>query len=227
MRYLPMSFDTRDKTALIIGGDFTALDRIKRLLESEFKIYVIAKDFIEEIINISTENSDRVFLKQGKLDENFVFFGYDYLIIATHDFELNDALEERAKRSNILYERCDFISSSDLLMNKVISKEGLTVGITTNGVNPTVTDIVYEDIAELLKKYNEEKILILNKIRRELVKRNALNVDEKIRELYDKEKITLDTYLNRLEHDEVRKQEIEEIKKELDAKINDIKETEA
>ena len=212
MRYLPMSFDTQNKTVLVIGGGLMAYDRIKRLLDSEFKIYVISEDFIEEIFKLSDEHSERVLLKKGTIDKNFVFFGYDYLIIATHSFDLNYALEKRAEKSKIPYERCDIISNSTLLMNKTLSKEGLTVGITTNGINPTITEIVYEDILKLLDGYNGEKILILNKIRKELVKRNALNIDKTIRELYDSEKITLNNYLEDLKNDlKDREKEAEEI----------------
>lgn len=212
MRYLPMSFDTQDKTVLVIGGGLMAYDRIKALLDSKFKIYIISEDFIDEIIKLSDTHSERVFLKKGTIDENFVFFNYDYLIIATHSFDLNYALEKRAEKSKIPYERCDIISNSTLLMNKVLSKDDLTIGITTNGVNPTITDIVYEDILKLLDGYNEEKIQILNKIRKELVKRNALNIDKTIRELYNSEKITLNTYLENLKSDlKDREKKAEEI----------------
>ena len=227
MRYLPMSFDTQNKTVLIIGGETVALDRIRRLLESEFKIYVIWKDFIEEIMALSHKYPERLKLKKGVVTKDFVFFGYNYLIIATNDIPLNQALEERALKSNIPYERCDVISLSDLLMNRVISKEGLTIGITTNGVNPTITDIVYEDIYNLLANYNEEKILILNKIRRELIKKNALNIDATIRELYETEKINLDSYLKNLEDEEKDKDNMnkdEERNSEIiNEKINEIK----
>lgn len=229
MRYLPMSFDTKNKTVLVVGGGYIALERIERLLDSEFKIYVIASEFIEEIFKLSDKYSERILLKKSTIDSDFVFFGYDYLIIATHNFDLNHSLEERAKKSSIPYERCDIVSSSTLLMNKVISKEGLTVGITTNGINPTITDIVFEDISKLLATYNEEKILILNKIRRELVKKNALNIDDKIRKLYFEEKIKLDTYLDQLEESykediQTTKKEEEKITEELNEKINEIKE---
>lgn len=223
MRYLPMSFDTKNKTALIIGGDHIALSKIKDLLQSEFKIYVISEQFIDEIIKLSNANSERIFLKQGRIDGSFVFFGYDYLVIATHNFDLNQALEERAKKSNIPYQRCDVLSSSNLLMNKVISKEGLTIGISTNGLNPAISEIVYDDINNLLSDYNEEKILILNEIRRQLIRRNALNIDDTIKDLYYQEKFTINKYLDKLENDEQYNKEVKEIKEELNSKIKDIK----
>lgn len=224
MRYLPMSYDTKNKNVLIVGGGTIALDRLKRLLESEFKIYIIADNFINEIIELSDENSERISIKKGKINKDFVFFGYDYLVIATHDFELNQALEIRAEKSKIPFERCDLVSNSNLLMNKALNKEGLTIGITTNGINPTITDIVYDDICKLLSKYSSEKISILNDIRKELVIRNDQNIDEKIRAIYQSDVDTLKKYLNNLESLEVRTEIVKGLRKELDAQIKEVME---
>lgn len=222
MRYLPMSFDTKDKTVLVIGGESEALDRIKRLLESEFQIYVIANNFIEELIKLAHDNSERISIKKGEIDENFVFFGYDYLIIATHNYNLNSSLEIRAQKSKIPYERCDLVSNSNLLMNKSIEKEGLCIGITTNGLNPTITNIVYEDIEKLLNRYSSEKFSILNSIRKELIKRNDQNIDTKLRNLFNQDINSLNEHLSNLENSEIRTEEVSKLKLELDRQIQEV-----
>lgn len=221
MRYLPVNYDTKNKNVLILGGGLLALSKIKELLNTEFKIYVIADSFVDEIKKLAQTNSDRLFTKEEKLTENFIFFAYDYLLIATNNFELNAAFEKRAQKSKILYERCDITSESTMLLNKVIEKDGLTVGISSSKLNPTITGILYEDISAMLEKYSSEKIKILNKIRTELIRKNSPNTDEIIRELYDKEKLTLDTYLKNLNYKPEQVSENTENKEETANEITD------
>ncbi|SHH55770.1 precorrin-2 dehydrogenase / sirohydrochlorin ferrochelatase [Anaerosphaera aminiphila DSM 21120] len=198
MRYLPVSFDTRNKNVLVLGGGLLSLSKIKVLLKTEFNIYVISDTFVDEIYELEKEYADKLFLKEESLDGNFIFFAYDYVLIATNDFVLNNALEKRAQKSNILYERCDVFSNSTMLMNRILEKGGLAIGITTDKLNPTISDIIYEDIEKLFETYDEEKIKILNRIRAELVRKNSPDIDNIIRELYATEKINLNTYLNNL-----------------------------
>lgn len=200
MRYLPISYNTKDKNLLVLGGGLLALSKIKKMLETEFKIYVIAESFVNEILNLQTQYPERLFLKEMQISNDFVFFAYDFLLIATTNFELNNALENRAIKTKILYERCDVVSSSSALLNEFVSREDIVVGISNEKLNPAIAEIIKDDIIELLSTYNMDKIKILNKIRAELVRKNAPDVDETIKKLFDEEKIKAEDFLNNLQH---------------------------
>lgn len=202
MRYLPINLDTKDKNVLIIGGGLLALSKIKILLNTELKIYCISDSFVDEIKELVNKFPKKLFIKEEVLTEDFIFFGYDMCLIASNNFELNSAFEKRAIKNKMLYERCDILSNSTFTLPKTIEKEGLVVSLDNNKLNPTITEIIYEDIENLLNKYSYEKIKILNKIRSELVRKNSPHTDEIIRELYEKEKLTLDIYLKNLTSDE-------------------------
>ncbi|RVU54804.1 NAD(P)-dependent oxidoreductase [Anaerosphaera multitolerans] len=216
MRYLPVSFDTRNKNVLVLGGGLLSLSRIKILLKTEFKVYVISDTFVDEIYELQKEYTDKLFIKEENLNSDFIFFAYDYVLIATNDFMLNNSLEKRAQKSNILYERCDILSNSTLLMNRILEKGGLAIGITTDKLNPTISDIIYEDIEKLFNTYDAEKIQLLNKIRTELVRKNSPNIDGIMRKLYDTKEINLETYLNNLKsmHSYVEEMPLEKINSE-------------
>lgn len=209
MRYLPISYDTKDKNLLILGGGLLALSKIKQMLNTKFKIYVIAESFVNEISNLQEQHPEQLFLKEMKIDNNFVFFAYDFLLIATTNFELNNAIEERALKTGILYERCDVISSSSVLLNELVSKEDIIIGISNEKLNPTIVEIIKDDLTKLLDTYNMDKIKILNKIRTELVRKNASNVDETIKKLFVEEKIKAEDYLNTLQED-IAKDEVKD-----------------
>lgn len=203
MRYLPVSFNTNNKNVLVLGGGLLALSKIKKLINTDFKIYIISDIFVDEIKDMESKYPEKIFTKEETLSENFIFFNYDYVIIATTDFELNNKFELRAKKTNTLYERCDISSDSSMIMNESIEKNGIVLGIDTNKINPTIANIIYKDLEKFLDKYDENKINILNKIRTELVRKNASNIDDTILKLYKEEKISLNDYLEKIKKDNV------------------------
>lgn len=199
MRYLPINIDTKEKSILIIGGGNVAYRKCKKLLDTEFKIYIIAMAFKDKLLELADKNPDRIFIKQEEINDSFVFFGYDYLIIATNDFEINSAMEKRAQRSKVPYVRCDNRSDSTFIMSRVVTRGDIVVSISCEGNNPTVTEIIGEDISKALEKYDPEKIRVLNDIRTELVRKNTPNIDTIIRDLFFKETISLNKYLEEID----------------------------
>ncbi|MDO5041259.1 MAG: NAD(P)-dependent oxidoreductase [Peptoniphilus sp.] len=223
MRYLPVSYDTKGKNVLVLGGGLLALSKIEQLIKTEFKIYVIADSFVDRIVQLEQEYPDRFFTKEEQLTKNFIFFSYDYLIIATNDFDLNSAFEERAKKSNILYQRCDIFSNSNLLLNNVVSKNSITLGFQDFKLNPTLTNIIKADLEKFLDNYNEEKINILNNIRSELVRKNVPDIDDIIKKLYYEEKITMEMFLKDLKEEKFEKDHSNIIDKDIEEIVNEYK----
>lgn len=216
MRYLPMSYDTRDKNVLVLGGGLLALSRIEKLIDTEFKIYVIASSLVDEIKKLSEKYPEKILVKEMELTEDFKFFSYDYVLIATNDFNLNSAFEQRCKGSNIAFERVDIISDSELLMTEVVEKNNVKIALDTYKLNPSLIDIIKDDIDEFLNKYSKEKFEILDDIRRELVRKNASDIDKIIKDLYFNEKISLTTYLEDLKNDKI-KEESKDLEDFIDA----------
>ncbi|CDZ74804.1 Hypothetical protein ING2D1G_0642 [Peptoniphilus sp. ING2-D1G] len=221
MRYLPVSYDTKGKNALVLGGGLLALSKIEQLIKTEFKIYVIADSFVERIVELEKQYPDRFLTKEEKLTKDFIFFSYDYLIIATNDFDLNSAFEERAKKSKIPYQRCDILSNSNLIIDNIVSKNSITLGFQGFKLNPTLTNIVKDDLEKFLDNYNEEKINILNNIRSELVRKNVPDIDEIIKKLYYEEKITMETFLKDLKEEKFEKDNSNIINKDIEEIVKD------
>lgn len=198
MRYYPVSIDTRNKKVLIIGGGKVALRKVKTLLATEFTMYVIGAAFEEGLVELATLYPERVRLKGSYINRDFVFMGYDYVIIATNDARLNSHLEETALARHVPFVRCDKRSESSFIMSKVISHGDLTVSVSAGGFNPTLTELVTEDLEEVLKTLSPEKIRILNEIRDRLVEKDTPNIKQIMEDLYSKEMITLNSYLEDL-----------------------------
>jgi len=198
MRYLPVSIDTLDKKILILGGGYLAFTALKSVIDTEAEIYMISERFTKDIVQKSENSDGKIKLKEYPITKDFVFMGYDYVLIATEDFEINEALENRARQRNTLYERFDIFSKSQMSINKCVERGPITFSLNSSRINPTVTDIIYNDLVEFSQKYNLEKLNILTDIRSELVRKNSQNIDEIIKKLYYSETINLSTFLESL-----------------------------
>lgn len=198
MRYLPVSIDTKGKNFLVIGAGDTAYNNVLRLMDSDGKIYIIGEEIIPELKELQIDNPDRIFIKEQRINKSFVFFAYDYVIIATDDLELNDMLELRARKSGISYMRCDGEYGSTFLIGEYVTNGDITVALYNELNNPPVEQKIADDLQELIDSYNMDKFKILSEIRKTLLRRNSPNVDSVIRELYDREKLSVDMYLRDL-----------------------------
>lgn len=203
MRYFPISIDTKDKNILVLGGGAAATAKIEALLETEFKIYCISDDFTEELLKIREENPERVMLKGRVLNEEFVFFGYDYCVIATGDVKLNQILAERAKKSQIEFYRADNIGESSFRFNQVVEQGGLSVSMLSEGINPQVMKQITTDIENVLFKYDIEKLSLLNDARHLLVLKNHPNIQEEIEKLAKSNVAVIKAYYETLKRENV------------------------
>lgn len=204
MKFFPISIDTSDKTILVLGGGSLATSKIKILLDSEFKIYCISDDFTEEILNLKEEYPDRLLLKGRAITEDFIFFGYDYCVLATGDSKLNKSLAERARRSKIPFYRADNIGDSTFRFNDIVEQGGLSVSVLSEGISNPVMKQITTDIENVLFKYDIEKLKLLNEIRGILVLRNHPNVEEEIERLSKQNVAIIKSYketLNRTKPD--------------------------
>lgn len=218
MRYLPVSLDTRDKNILVLGGGYMAYSAIKTLAKTEATIYVIA-DIINDDIKKLADNYEegRFKLKEEELTENFVFMGYDYVIIATENFQINQAMEKRAIDRKMIYQRCDILSSSTIVLSKVLEHGSISVGVSNSKLNPVVTDKVYSEIEKLLDTYSLDKLNILNSIRSELIRKNTKDIDDIIEGLYKEDDKTLETLYKNIKDFKI------DDKKSIDEILNAIK----
>lgn len=198
MKYFPISIDSKDKTVLVLGGGSLATSKMKILLDSQFKIYCISDDFTKELLDLKDQYPDRILLKGRILTEDFVFFGYDYCVIATGDSKLNKALADRAKRSQIEFYRADNIGESTFKFNETIERGGLSVSILSEGLSEPVQKQIATDIENVLFKYDIEKLSLLNSIKTILVLRNHPNIGEEIEKLSKSNVAVIKKYLDTL-----------------------------
>lgn len=197
MRYIPVSLDTKDKNILVLGGGVLVLESIKKLLLTEANaIYIIASEILPEITKLEEENPERIKLKVMDIDENFRFFGYDFVIIGTYNLKLNNALEERAKNSNLMYQRLDIKSESTFVIDDFYNVGDISLSVSRTSNLPEIEEEFSKDLKDLASSYNEDKINILKQIRTNLIRKNAMDIDKTIAKLYRDDTVNLREYLD-------------------------------
>lgn len=198
MRYFPVAIDTRNKTAVILGGGKVSTRKIKSLLDSELKFIVYALNFTDELVILSKEYSKRIELIETYISKNFCLLEADLLIIATNDKLLNDHIELEANNKKIPYLRLDKKSNSSFILNKIITKNNFTFTISTDSKLPFLTKIIEKDISTYLDNLDYEKIDLLIAIREKLIAKN-LNTSEFLTSLCMKDKEEIRNYLESMD----------------------------
>lgn len=223
MRYIPVSLDTKDKNILVLGGGVLVLESIKKLLLTEANaIYIIASEILPEITKLEEENPERIKIKVMDIDENFRFFVYDFVIIGTYNLNLNNALEERAKNSNFMYQRLDIKSESTFVIDDFYNVGDISLSVSKTSNLPEIEEEFSKDLKDLASSYNEDKINILKQIRTNLIRKNAMDIDKTIAKLYKDDTINLREYLDSDIEEEEKTNLKEETAHEVEEKIEEI-----
>lgn len=229
MRYIPVSLDTKDKNVLVLGGGVLVLESIKKLLLTELNaIYIIAPEILPEITKLEEENPERIKIKIMDIDENFRFFGYDFVIIGTYNLNLNNALEERAKNSNLMYQRLDIKSESTFVIDDFYNVGDISLSVSRTSNLPEIEEEFSKDLKDLASSYNEDKINILKQIRTNLIRKNAMDIDKTIAKLYRDDTVNLREYLDSdIEEEEktnLKEEAAHEVKEKVEENVAEIEE---
>jgi siroheme synthase-like protein len=147
MTLFPFFEDIEDKTFLIIGGGRVAAGKVEKLKQFTDNIIVISEK--TEITGV------KVILR--KFEENDLSMG-DYVIGATGDRMLNRRISELCRQRRLPVNIVDDPELCTFIFPSLIKKGDLTVGITTAGRSPLVSQHIRREIENILPD-NIESIL--------------------------------------------------------------------
>lgn len=106
-------------------------------------------------------------------DENFSLNGYDLVIAATNQPELNRRLAERCRRAGLL---CNCASAPELgsvVLPGVVRGQSFSLAVASGGRLPFLTKNLKAEMAQLLadyeQKFNAQTIEILTELRRQII----------------------------------------------------------
>lgn len=169
MPYFPVFLNFENKKVLIIGGGTVA-----------FRKANVLKLFCENITVLSQqfECDFHEFKCLNKPFEDGDILGYDVVISATNDNNLNSKVSNLCRKNNILVNVVDDIDKSDFIFPAMHVGENIVVAVSTSGKSPLVAGKIRDNIVEILPENIDEIIEKLSEYREELKKTN-LSYSEK------------------------------------------------
>ena len=153
---------------LIVGGGNVALEKIHAVLGNSpgTEITLVAPEIHPEIRQISAGNPNI------KLKERPFFpgdlFNADLVIAATADKELNETVQQEAKKRQILVNVADTPELCDFYLGSIVKKGDLKIAISTNGKSPTFAKRVKEILNDAFPNETQGVLDNLESIRKKL-----------------------------------------------------------
>ncbi|EAG9323472.1 bifunctional precorrin-2 dehydrogenase/sirohydrochlorin ferrochelatase [Listeria monocytogenes] len=154
MKY-PIMLDITGKKVVIIGGGKVALRKIMGLLDAGADILVVGLKILPEIKALDVQIMEEAY-RSEHLKSAFIIF------ICTDNLEVNQ-LVLRDRTPGQLVNDTTNQANSDFFNMATVTKNELTVGISTGGNNPGYAKKVKREVSELVDNLETEEIRSRNK----------------------------------------------------------------
>ncbi|EAG9433656.1 bifunctional precorrin-2 dehydrogenase/sirohydrochlorin ferrochelatase [Listeria monocytogenes] len=154
MKY-PIMLDITGKKVVIIGGGKVALRKIMGLLDAGADILVVGLKILPEIKALDVQIMEEAY-RSEHLKSAFMIF------ICTDNLEVNQ-LVLRDRTPGQLVNDTTNQANSDFFNMATVTKNELTVGISTGGNNPGYAKKVKREVSELVDNLETEEIGSRNK----------------------------------------------------------------
>ncbi|WP_072679970.1 bifunctional precorrin-2 dehydrogenase/sirohydrochlorin ferrochelatase [Arcobacter sp. LA11] len=160
MAYFPAFIKFDNKKILIVGGGYIAYEKLEHLLDFTNNITLIAKDYNENTEKLINENSLEYFKKlyvEGDIK------GFDIIIAAVDDFNLQESIYKESRNYNCLCNCVDLQKYCDFIFPSYVKKGDLTIAVSTSGSSPAMAKhlriwlnkMIPDSIVDFLKQMRE------------------------------------------------------------------------
>ncbi len=154
---------------LIVGGGKVGLEKISSLWTNSpnASIRLVAPEIDPEIEQLALQNPDflKLSYKEYQRDD---LVNADIVIAATCIRSLNHQIWSDAKSQRIIVNVADTPELCDFYMCSVVKKGDLKIGISSNGLSPTITKRIRELLEEVIPDSIDDLLHNLKSIRNRL-----------------------------------------------------------
>lgn len=164
--------------SLIVGGGYVAHEKLTAILANspQSRITLVAPEIRESIREIALENPRLTLENRDFAPEDLE--GKDLIFVATNVPELNRAIKALASERHLLVNVADTPDQCDFYLSSVVQKGNLKLGISTNGLSPTLAKRLREVLSDAIPDNLETAMHQLNELRNYLKGDFARKVDE-------------------------------------------------
>jgi len=166
MQYLPIHFDTRGASILVVGAGPAAEAKLRTLLKTEAELIVVAVDISEEIARWSAQGKLRILQRDFQRND---LNGVSLVYAATEDDARNGEIADMATALQIPANAADFKDACRFITPALVDRAPVTVSIGTEGTSPALARALKADLETRLP-HETGRFALKTKALREKVK---------------------------------------------------------
>lgn len=147
MHFLPLCFDLKKRTVLLVGGGEIALRKARLLLKAGAHLKVIA--------DVVQEDLERLVISTSGLIEKRTFISSDVegavlVVGATEDDEVNAAVSMAARRAGVPVNVVDMPALSDFVFPALVERSPLVIAVSSGGASPVLARLLRARIESMI-----------------------------------------------------------------------------
>ncbi|MEY8247536.1 MAG: siroheme synthase CysG [Bermanella sp.] len=164
MQFLPLFFDLKNRSVLLVGGGDVALRKARLLSKAGARVSVCSPQVHPELAALVTTSKGTLMTQsysQQPLDN------YTLVIAATDDSRINEAVSEHAKQANIPVNVVDHPELCTFIFPAIVDRSPIIAAVSSGGSSPvlarilrakleTVLPATYGRLALLAEKYRNQ-----------------------------------------------------------------------
>ncbi len=147
MPYYPIFVDMHGRRVLLVGGGRVADEKIHKLVDAGAEVTIVAPELAEPV---------RRYVEEGRTGWTARAFeagdtaGFELVMIATDDGELNRAVAEEARASGIWVNAADDAANCDFILPSLARRGRIAIAASTGGASPALARWLRERLDEFL-----------------------------------------------------------------------------
>ena len=165
MQYLPIHFDTRGASILVVGGGPAAEAKLRTLLKTEAKLIVIAAEISPEISRWAGQDKLQHVNRDFKESD---FEGVSLVYAATEDDAYNGEIADLAAARQIPANAADYKDACRFITPALVDRAPVTISIGTAGTSPALARALKSDLETRLPPETGRFALKTNALRKKV-----------------------------------------------------------
>lgn len=147
MGYYPIFLEVQAMPVILVGGGHVALEKIGRLVDAGADVTLVAPDLIPEVREFVDEGRARWIERPFEAGDTT---GYELVMVATDDGEVNRQVADEARANDILVNAADDVANCDFILPSLAKAGGLQIASSTGGGSPAMARWLRERLEEFL-----------------------------------------------------------------------------
>jgi siroheme synthase-like protein len=149
MPYYPIFVEMHGRRVLLVGGGHVADEKIHKLIDAGAEVTVVAPELIDPV---------RCYVEEGRAHWTPRAFeagdtsGFDLVMVATDDGEVNRAVAEEAHAHGIWVNAADDAANCDFILPSLARRGRIAIAASTGGASPALARWLRERLDEFLSR---------------------------------------------------------------------------